>query len=43
MLIFLLGSTLPFNIAVHFGPGIREEDPEDNLGMCLKYSQQLCS
>ncbi|KAF4518078.1 hypothetical protein B566_EDAN009622 [Ephemera danica] len=36
-------STLPFNIAVHFGPGLREENPEDNLGMCLRYTQQQCS
>ncbi|XP_059485302.1 uncharacterized protein LOC132202413 isoform X2 [Neocloeon triangulifer] len=36
-------NTLPFNIAVHFGPGIREENPEDNLGMCLRYNQLQCS
>nr|CAD7262098.1 unnamed protein product [Timema shepardi]CAD7403237.1 unnamed protein product [Timema cristinae] len=36
-------STLPFNIRVQFGPGTREESPEDNLGMCLKYEQQPCA
>ncbi|XP_034247274.1 uncharacterized protein LOC117648999 [Thrips palmi] len=35
-------STTPFNIRVMFGPAVREESPEDNLGMCLKYEQQPC-
>jgi hypothetical protein len=36
------GSTTPFNIRVQFGPGIREESPDDNLGMCLRYEQLPC-
>ncbi|XP_024081446.1 uncharacterized protein LOC106665445 [Cimex lectularius] len=36
-------STKPFNIRVKFGPGSREESPEDNIGMCLKYEQQPCT
>ncbi|XP_065219957.1 uncharacterized protein LOC135845378 isoform X2 [Planococcus citri] len=35
-------STTPFHIRVQFGPGLREESPEDNLGMCLKYEQLPC-
>lgn len=37
------GSTTPFVMRVQFGPGNREENPEDNLGMCIRYEQQLCS
>ncbi|XP_068081134.1 uncharacterized protein [Anabrus simplex] len=36
-------STTPFTIQVQFGPGLREESPEDNLGMCLRYQQQPCN
>ncbi|XP_063243655.1 uncharacterized protein LOC134542959 [Bacillus rossius redtenbacheri] len=36
-------STLPFNIRVQFGPGDKEESPDDNLGMCLRYEQQPCA
>ncbi|KAL0274704.1 UNVERIFIED_CONTAM: hypothetical protein PYX00_002768 [Menopon gallinae] len=36
-------STIPFNIRVQFGPALREESPDDNLGMCLKFEQQPCS
>lgn len=36
-------STTPFNIRVQFGPALRDESPDDNLGMCLKYEQQPCS
>ena len=39
----VLGSVRPFNIRVQFGPGTREESPEDNLGMCLKYQQLPCT
>ncbi|KDR10193.1 uncharacterized protein LOC110838169 isoform X1 [Zootermopsis nevadensis] len=35
-------SSTPFNIRVQFGPGIREESPEDNIGMCLHYEQLPC-
>lgn len=37
------GSTTPFVMRVQFGPGNREENPEDNLGMCIRYEQQQCS
>lgn len=44
LFVFLLaGSTTPFVMRVQFGPGNREENPEDNLGMCLRYEQQQCS
>ncbi|XP_054267082.1 uncharacterized protein LOC128989235 [Macrosteles quadrilineatus] len=36
-------SIKPFNIKIQFGPGLRAENPEDNLGMCLKYEQVPCS
>lgn len=36
------GSIKPFNIRVQFGPGLRAENPDDNLGMCLKYEQVPC-
>lgn len=36
-------SATPFQIRVQFGPGITQESPEDNLGMCLRYEQQLCT
>lgn len=39
----VLGSIKPFNIKVQFGPGVKAESPEDNLGMCLKYEQVPCS
>ncbi|KAG8224759.1 hypothetical protein J437_LFUL005328 [Ladona fulva] len=35
-------STTPFHIQVLFGPGVREESPDDNLGMCLRYEQLPC-
>ncbi|XP_050420689.1 uncharacterized protein LOC126833408 [Adelges cooleyi] len=35
-------STTPFVMRVQFGPGNREENPEDNLGMCIRYEQQQC-
>ncbi|KAK4874960.1 hypothetical protein RN001_014320 [Aquatica leii] len=35
-------SVTPFTVGVQFGPGSREESPEDNLGMCLKYQQLPC-
>ncbi|XP_071451424.1 uncharacterized protein [Hetaerina americana] len=35
-------SSTPFLIQVHFGPGLYEESPEDNLGMCLRYEQLPC-
>ncbi|XP_073985894.1 uncharacterized protein [Rhodnius prolixus] len=36
-------SVKPFTIKVKFGPGTKEEDPEQNIGMCLKYEQQACT
>ncbi|KAF5284411.1 hypothetical protein FQA39_LY17086 [Lamprigera yunnana] len=36
-------SVTPFTIGVQFGPGSREDSPEDNLGMCLKYEQIPCA
>ncbi|XP_057652599.1 uncharacterized protein LOC130891716 [Diorhabda carinulata] len=33
----------PFVIGVHFGPSLRDESPEDNLGMCLVYKQLPCN
>lgn len=39
---FFVGSSTPFHIRVQFGPGLRDESPEDNLGMCLKYEQLPC-
>nr|XP_023015541.1 uncharacterized protein LOC111505031 [Leptinotarsa decemlineata] len=36
-------SVTPFVIGIHFGPSVREESPEDNLGMCLTYQQQPCN
>ncbi|XP_018323875.1 uncharacterized protein LOC108736080 [Agrilus planipennis] len=36
-------NVVPFRIGIHFGPVSREESPEDNLGVCLKYEQQLCT
>ncbi|KAF5295150.1 hypothetical protein FQR65_LT10538 [Abscondita terminalis] len=36
-------SVTPFMIGIQFGPGVREESPEDNLGMCLKYEQLSCA
>ncbi|GLH09071.1 uncharacterized protein LOC103511797 [Gryllus bimaculatus] len=36
-------STTPFNIQVQFGRALREESPEDNLGMCLRYEQLPCT
>lgn len=36
-------STTPFVMRVQFGPGNREENPEDNLGMCIRYEQLQCS
>lgn len=35
-------SVTPFTIGVQFGPAAREESPEDNLGMCLRYEQLPC-
>ncbi|XP_075211076.1 uncharacterized protein LOC142318377 [Lycorma delicatula] len=35
-------SIRPFNIRIQFGPGLRQENPDDNLGMCLRYIQQPC-
>lgn len=43
MLYSVAGSATPFQIRVQFGPGITQESPEDNLGMCLRYEQQLCT
>ncbi|KAG5899796.1 hypothetical protein JTB14_006129 [Gonioctena quinquepunctata] len=36
-------SVTPFTIGIHFGPSMREESPEDNLGMCLSYEQLPCN
>ncbi|RZF34570.1 hypothetical protein LSTR_LSTR006955 [Laodelphax striatellus] len=36
-------SIRPFNIRIQFGPGVQNENPDDNLGMCLKYQQQPCT
>ncbi|KAF6208664.1 hypothetical protein GE061_017122 [Apolygus lucorum] len=36
-------SIKPFNIRVQFGPSAGEENPEDNIGMCLRYEQQACT
>ncbi|KAJ9599458.1 hypothetical protein L9F63_010073 [Diploptera punctata] len=36
-------STTPFNIRIQFGPGTKDESPEDNIGMCLRYEQLPCS
>ncbi|VVC25084.1 Hypothetical protein CINCED_3A003335 [Cinara cedri] len=33
----------PFTIRVQFGPGDKEENPDDNLGVCIRYQQQKCS
>ncbi|GLV34912.1 uncharacterized protein CBL_09392 [Carabus blaptoides fortunei] len=36
-------SVTPFVIGVQFGPGGRDESPDDNLGMCLRFEQQPCA
>ncbi|XP_068618095.1 uncharacterized protein [Battus philenor] len=36
-------SISPFAISVHFGPPTRKRDPEENIGMCLRYSQLPCN
>ncbi|KAL1117664.1 hypothetical protein AAG570_003979 [Ranatra chinensis] len=36
-------SIKPFSIRVQFGPGTKDESPEDNLGMCLKFEQLPCT
>ncbi|KAK5641187.1 hypothetical protein RI129_009734 [Pyrocoelia pectoralis] len=33
----------PFTIGIQFGSSAREESPDDNLGMCLKYEQLACA
>ncbi|XP_045500436.1 uncharacterized protein LOC123697908 isoform X2 [Colias croceus] len=33
----------PFAVSVHFGPPTVKENPEDNIGMCLRYSQVPCN
>lgn len=32
----------PFGIGVHFGDGLNKGSPEDNIGMCLRYTQMNC-
>ncbi|KOB69910.1 putative conserved secreted protein, partial [Operophtera brumata] len=35
-------SVTPFAVSIHFGPPTMKRNPEENIGMCLKYSQQHC-
>lgn len=32
----------PFTIGVHFSANVKEQPPDDNLGMCLTYEQLPC-
>ncbi|CAK1555509.1 unnamed protein product [Leptosia nina] len=36
-------SISPFAISMHFGPPTVKENPEDNIGMCLRYNQIPCN
>ncbi|CAG4942865.1 unnamed protein product [Parnassius apollo] len=36
-------SITPFAVSVHFGPPTLKRSPEDNIGMCLRYSQVPCN
>ncbi|KAL3272943.1 hypothetical protein HHI36_014400 [Cryptolaemus montrouzieri] len=36
-------SSTPFTIGIHFEENAKEVPPDDNLGMCLTYEQQLCN
>ncbi|XP_049702184.2 uncharacterized protein LOC110376748 isoform X1 [Helicoverpa armigera] len=35
-------SVAPFAVSVHFGPPTIKRNPEENIGMCLRYSQLPC-
>ncbi|XP_049876337.1 uncharacterized protein LOC126373971 isoform X2 [Pectinophora gossypiella] len=35
-------SITPFAVSVHFGPPRNKQNPEDNIGACLKYQQIPC-
>ncbi|KAJ8715312.1 hypothetical protein PYW08_005293 [Mythimna loreyi] len=35
-------SITPFAVSVHFGPPTVKRSPEENIGMCLRYSQLPC-
>ncbi|KAH9632386.1 hypothetical protein HF086_011886 [Spodoptera exigua] len=32
----------PFAVSVHFGPPTVKRSPEENIGMCLRYTQLPC-
>ncbi|XP_022116056.2 uncharacterized protein LOC110993936 isoform X1 [Pieris rapae] len=36
-------SISPFAVSMHFGPPTVKENPEDNIGMCLRYKQIPCN
>ncbi|XP_050677195.1 uncharacterized protein LOC126973879 isoform X2 [Leptidea sinapis] len=36
-------SITPFAVSVHFGPPTIKENPEENIGMCLRYQQISCN
>ena len=36
-------SVTPFGIGIHFGNGYDKGNPEDNLGVCLRYKQLPCT
>lgn len=35
-------SITPFAVSVHFGPPSIKRSPEENIGMCLRYTQLPC-
>ncbi|XP_037925274.1 uncharacterized protein LOC119660700 isoform X2 [Hermetia illucens] len=35
-------TVIPFRVGIHFGDGVGKGNPEDNIGMCLRYSQVQC-
>ncbi|XP_052743372.1 uncharacterized protein LOC112053078 isoform X2 [Bicyclus anynana] len=35
-------SISPFAVSVHFGPPTLKQNPEENIGMCLRYTQVPC-
>lgn len=35
-------SIIPYAVSVHFGMPSVKQNPEDNIGMCLKYMQVPC-
>ncbi|XP_045451262.1 uncharacterized protein LOC123660205, partial [Melitaea cinxia] len=36
-------SITPYAVSVHFGPPTVKPNPEDNIGMCLRYTQMPCN